>query len=273
MRCGEVIKLLEELAPLNLACDWDNPGLMVGMREDEVSKILLAVDCTEEVIDYAIETGADMIITHHPMLFRGLKKINGDDFISKKVIDLIRHGIACYAMHTNFDSAPGCMGDLAGEILGLQDMQVLEYMGDVKAGDSLLAEEPRQYGIGSIGEFIEPMTLVQAAELVKKGFGLDHVVVFGDVDSDRLLKTAAVCPGAGGSVIDEAISKGADVYISGDMTHHKAIDAVAQGMVIIDAGHYGVEHIFMEFMKEHLAKVLPEMPVCTMPKKLPNTVI
>lgn len=273
MRCSDVIAKLEELAPLKLACDWDNPGLMVGMREDEVSKILLALDCTDEVIDYAIAIGADMIVTHHPMIFGKLRKINGDDFISRKVIRLLRAGICCYAMHTNFDSAPGCMGDLAGMVLGLKNMEVLEYMGDVKEGDSLLTDGERAYGIGCIGDFEKPMSLTEAAELVKEGFGLDHVVVFGDVESGKLLKRAAICPGAGGSVINEAIAKGAEVYISGDMTHHNALDSVDQGMMIIDAGHYGVEHIFMEFMREYLGRAIPGLPVAMMEKKLPNIVI
>ena len=141
---------------------------------------------------------------------------------------MIQDDISYYAMHTNFDAAPGCMADLAAKKLGLTDCEVLEKMGETGDGTS--------YGIGCTGRFEQPMTLRAAAEQVKE--------------------KAAVCPGAGGSTMGEALAAGAQVYITGDISHHEGIDAVAQGMAVIDAGHYGIEHIFTEFMEKYLMRKL-----------------
>ena len=123
------------------------------------------------------------------------------------------------------------------------------------------------YGIGCTGRFEQPMTLRAAAEQVKEAFGLPYVAVFGELDGEAVIQKAAVCPGAGGSTMGEALAAGAQVYITGDISHHEGIDAVAQGMAVIDAGHYGIEHIFTEFMEKYLmgklgdaVKVVREKP-------------
>ena len=151
-------------------------------------------------------------------------------------------------MHTNFDAAPGCMADLAAKKLGLTDCEVLEKMGETGDGTS--------YGIGCTGRFEQPMTLREAAEQVKEAFGLPYAAVFGELDGEAVIQKAAVCPGAGGSTMGEALAAGAQVYITGDISHHEGIDAVAQGMAVIDAGHYGIEHIFTEFMEKYLMRKL-----------------
>ena len=153
-------------------------------------------------------------------------------------------------MHTNFDAAPGCMADLAAKKLGLTDCEVLEKMGETGDGTS--------YGIGCTGRFEQPMTLQAAAERVKEAFGLPYAAVFGKLDGEAVIQKAAVCPGAGGGTMGEALAAGAQVYITGDISHHEGIDAVAQGMAVIDAGHYGIEHIFTEFMEKYLMRKLDD---------------
>ena len=124
MKCRELIEILEELAPVSLACDWDNPGLLAGRSDKEVRTVYLALDATDDVIDNAVECRADMIITHHPLIFKPLKKVNDEDFISRRILKMIQNDISYYAMHTNYDVLG--MADLSGRILELEDAQVLD---------------------------------------------------------------------------------------------------------------------------------------------------
>lgn len=248
MKCSEIIEVLESLAPRSMACEWDNPGLLAGRRDKEVKRIFLAVDATDEVLEETRRAGADLLITHHPLIFKPLSRVTDEDFIGRRILRMIQDDLAYFAMHTNFDAAPGCMGELAGKCLGLTEQQILEPMGETKEGVP--------YGIGTVGFLKRPMTLRETAEAVKQAFGLPSVTVFGDLKSEKHLLRAAICPGSGGGTMKEALQSGAQVYITGDIGHHEGIDAAAQGMAVIDAGHYGIEHIFTEFMERFLQKKL-----------------
>lgn len=243
MKCSEIIEQLEKLAPMALACDWDNPGLLAGSGEKEVNKVLLALDATDEVVNQAVLGGFDMLITHHPLIFKPLKRINDNDFIGRRLLKLIGSGISYYAMHTNFDAAPGCMADLAAERLRLFDCRVLEVCGETKDG---------VYGIGRVGMLEEEMPLQELAGVVKTAFGLPFVTVYGMEAFKNKVQKLAVSPGSGAGVISCALKAGAQVLVTGDIGHHAGIDAVADGMAVIDAGHYGLEHIFMDFVKQYI---------------------
>lgn len=276
MKCREIIEVLEALAPASIACDWDNPGLLAGRAEKEVKKILLALDATDEVVEEAVAMGADLLLTHHPLIFKAVKKINDQDFIGRRLVKLIQNDISYYAMHTNFDAAPGCMADLAAERLGLLGGRPLERMGSVdrksweqrlpgaraelaalRKAASETGSEEIEYGIGKVGELPEAVTVEELAQTVKRVFGIPFVTVYkGGSNYSQAVKKTAVCPGAGGSTLNEALRQGAEVYITGDISHHEGIDAVANNMAVIDAGHYGVEHIFMEFMEPFLREYL-----------------
>lgn len=245
MNCNQIIEMIEAVYKPEYAMDWDNVGLLVGDGEAAVHTVLLALDATEAVIDQAVLLGADMIITHHPMIFKGMKKITADDFIGRRVLKLAQAGIACYAMHTNFDV--GDMGMEAAKRLSMQEKEILEVTGDA---------DGRILGIGVKGELPEMMTVLQTAELVKQAFGLSHVRIFGE--KEHMVKRAAIVPGSGGMEIKCAIEAGADVLISGDIDHHEGLDAVAQGLCLIDAGHYGLEHIFADFMEAFLKERLDD---------------
>ncbi len=253
MQCGKVTDLLEKQWIPAEACDWDNVGLLVGSREKEVKKIMLALDATDEVIDQAVAAQADMLITHHPMIFRGMKRITDGDFIGRRVIKLIRHDISYYAMHTNFDVYG--MGEAVAERLGLISDGVLEYTG-CRETEKLGIEE---LGIGKKGHLPEQMTVQECAKLIKERFGLSSVRFFGD--PEKVVSYVAVSPGSGKSEIEPALEAGIELLITGDIDHHDGIDAVAQGLAVIDAGHYGLEHIFGEYMKQYLEKQLPELAV------------
>lgn len=260
MECKKVIELLEKQSPKSYACDWDNVGLLVGREDKEIQKIYIALDATDEAIEEAIANGADMLLTHHPMIFKGMKRVTQEDFIGRRIIRLIQNGMVYYAMHTNFDVMG--MADLAADYLGISDTRVLEITSVSETGEE---------GIGRYGSLKKEMTVRECCEEVKQAFSLENVKVFGDLE--RKVKTAAISPGSGKSVISNALQAGVDVLITGDIDHHEGIDAVAQNMTVIDAGHYGVEHIFIPYMEQYLKREAKELEIAVQPLTFPFQII
>jgi putative NIF3 family GTP cyclohydrolase 1 type 2 len=196
------------------------------------------------------------------MLFSPLKKINTDQFISARVVELLRHGMSCYAMHTNFDSSR--MGVLCAERMGLPTE------GEPPLADAF-TYEGRSCGIGVIGSYGAEISLGELAAQVKERFGLGHVKVFGALETP--VTRMAICPGSGKSTIGDAIEKGAQVLLTGDIDHHSGLDAISQGLAIIDAGHYGLEHIFIEYMEQYIRTHVPEVEVVAQEKRLPYDIV
>jgi dinuclear metal center YbgI/SA1388 family protein len=256
MKCSEICALLEQEYAPEYACDWDNVGLLAGRKDKEVTKVLIALDATDEVVRMAVKQKADMLITHHPMIFSPMKRITDEDMNGRRLISLIQSDICYYAMHTNYDTRG--MADLAARMMNLQECTVLE---EVKDGE----------GIGRVGVLPEKMSLEECALLVKDTYDIPSVKIFGD--PQRMVYLAAICPGAGKSTMKEALRFGCDVYITGDIDHHTGIDAVDQGLCIIDAGHYGIEHIFMQDVKNYLEKVTSGLQMTCVPIRHPFTVI
>lgn len=236
----EIMSTLEKLSPVDYACSWDNVGLLVGDPKWEVTKVVVALDATKKAIDYALKEGAGLLITHHPMIFSSIKRVHEDDLTGSKILTLAANRIGCYAMHTNFDIKGG-MADLASERICLINPSPLEVT---------TVKDDQVEGIGRIGTFKNPMTLEACANLIKDKFQLPSVTVFGDLKTE--IHVGAICPGSGKSTIMEAVQKGAQVLITGDIGHHEGLDAVEMGLNIIDAGHYGLEYIFIEFIKDYL---------------------
>ena len=260
MECKKVIEILEKQSPKSYACDWDNVGLLVGREDKEIQKIYIALDATDEAIEEAIANGADMLLTHHPMIFKGMKRVTQEDFIGRRIIRLIQNDMVYYAMHTNFDVMG--MADLAADYLGISDTRVLGITGVSGRGGG---------GIGRYGSLKKEMTVRECCEEVKQAFSLENVKVFGDLE--RKVKTAAISPGSGKSVISNALQAGVDVLITGDIDHHEGIDAVAQNMTVIDAGHYGVEHIFIPYMEQYLKREAKELEIAVQPLTFPFQII
>ena len=224
MKVNELTGWLDGKYPCRMAEDWDNVGLLVGDDEAEVKHVFLALDLTEQTLKEAAEAGADMIVTHHPMIFHGMKRINNHDFTGRKILSLIRLGIQYYAMHTNYDILG--MAELSADYLKLRERQVLTVTEETEHG----AE-----GLGRIGLLPRRMTLRECGEFVKEAFSLPDVRVYGD--PEMIVEKAAVCTGSGKSLISDVLEKKAQVYITGDIDYHTGIDAVAQGLAVIDAGH------------------------------------
>ena len=260
MLCREIIQVIEATYPRGAALDFDNVGLLAGRAEKEVNLIYLALDATDHVIECAEKAGADMLITHHPLIFSPIKKVTDEEFIGRRLVRLIQSDISYYAMHTNYDVLG--MAELSEHILDIRDAQVL---------DVTSSEEGVEQGIGRIGNLEKPMTLSECCAHVRHSLKLGSLKVFGDMD--RMVYRIAVSPGSGKSAIPVAIEKGADVLVTGDIGHHEGLDAVAQGLAVIDAGHYGTEYIFMDDMRQFLADKLPGLEVETAPVIHPFQVI
>lgn len=242
MKCKDIISCLEQLSPRKYACDWDNVGLLVGRKEKEVQKIMVALDASNEVVEYAIKEQVDMLITHHPLIFSALKQINEEQFIANKVLSLAENGIAYYAMHTNFDAAGG-MAELAASdsYLNLSDTEPME----------LCSEDGT--GMGRYGKLPVPMTAAEVATYVKDKFHLSYVTLYQSAtDKEKVFDSIAVMPGSGKSFMKEVKAKGYELYLTGDFGHHEGIDAMDMGLTVIDATHYGLEHIFISFISEYL---------------------
>lgn len=249
MQCYEVVDYLNSLCPPEHAESWDNVGLLVG-RNREISSVYIALDATDAVIEACATEGCEMLITHHPLIFGGVKNVSEQDFIGRRVLALAEHGIAYYAMHTNYDA--DLMGDLAAERIALKNDEPLlatEYFED----------QAPAIGMGRIGELPEKITLKALAERVQHAFGAESLHVFGD--EEREVCRAAVLPGSGKSGVDQAIAGGADVLVTGDIDHHTGLDAVARGLAVIDAGHYGLEHLFVDDVAQRLRDAFASLRV------------
>ena len=244
MLCREIIQVIEATYPADAALDFDNVGLLAGRREKEVQKVYLALDATEAVINDAIRAGADMLITHHPLIFSPLRSVTDDDFVGRRVMTLIRNDMAYYAMHTNYDVLG--MAALSEQMLGLRDTEVL---------DVTMVRDGREEGIGRVGNLEREMTLEECCVDIKHKLHLGSLKVFGDME--RKISRLAISPGSGKSAVAPAVAKGADVLVTGDIGHHDGLDAQAQGLAVIDAGHYGTEYIFIDDMKRFFDRKMP----------------
>ena len=224
MKVKDIISVIEEFAPLSLQENWDNSGLCIGSPEDSVSSVLLGLDCTPELVDEAISCGADMIVTHHPLIFSGLKKISPEDKVGEAVIKAIKAGISIYAAHTSADKViAGVSGAMAAR-LGLKDVAILDEDGDGT-------------GLGVVGNLPEAMAAEDVIRLVKDRFGLKAMRASRPVDG--MIERIALCGGSGGSLIKAARRSGAQLYISGDISYHNFF--TEDGFMIMDIGHYESE--------------------------------
>lgn len=255
MECRQIIEKIEKRYPKSFALEWDNVGLQAGRADKQVKKILIALDADDAAVAEAVSGKTDMLITHHPMIFKPLKQINDGNFIGKRLLTLIQHDISYYTMHTNYDVLG--MADLAGKMLHMENSEVLQ----------VTSTEEGIEGFGRVADLKKPMTLRECAAWVKDTFAIPGVKVFGN--PKQKVTRVAVAPGSGKSVVSTALEKRVDVLVTGDIDHHEGIDANAQQMAVIDAGHYGIEHIFIADMERFCKESFPETEVAAMPIRHP----
>lgn len=235
MKVNELYSYLDNKIPSSLSCEWDNDGLMCcpdGNRE--VRRALVALDVTEAAVRAAVDGGYDVIISHHPLIFKGLKSLNEASFIPRKAMTLITHGISVMSFHTRLDALSGGVNDVLATRLGLCDVTAF--------GDG---ETP----LGRIGTLASEMPLCEFAALVKDKLGAPAVLC---ADSGRPAYRIAVLGGEGADELAAAIRAGADTYVSGRLGYHNMTDAPDIGINLIEAGHFYTENPVCEFLAQML---------------------
>ena len=241
-----MLSALERFAPLPLQEDWDNAGLQIGLTEAEASGALLCLDVNEQIVDEAIAKGCNIIVSHHPLLFRGLKRISGDDYVQRVVIKAIKHDICIVSMHTNMDNARGGVNFKMAEKLGLANVR-------------FFAEKPgADAGSGVVGELPEAVSAEDFVAAVKKAFGVECAMC--NELRKRPVKTVAICGGAGDFLLPQAIAMGADAFITGEM-HYHVYFGQEQKIQICVIGHYQSEQYTSEIFKSIISEACEELPV------------
>lgn len=236
----DIYELIDSIAPFSLQESYDNSGLVVGSFENSVKKVILALDITKSVANEAVQKDCDLVISHHPVIFNGLKQLDPEN----PAVILAGNGVSAVCMHTNFDIASGGMNDILCEKLGFAPIEPLA----VENGLS----------IGYICESENGIMPQELAKKIKLALG-NKVVRF--VDTEKPLKRIAVCSGSGGSFLPCAVNKNADAYITGDVKHDVFIDAYNNDICLVDAGHYYTENIFYDFIKSKLTERFPTLGV------------
>ena len=228
--CKEILELLEKIAPVELAEEWDNDGLMCSADTSaEVRRVLCTLDVTEEIVDYAIEQCFDLIVSHHPLIFRPITSITEDNPTARKVIKLIESGVSVFSFHTRADKVSGGVNDSLCDLLGMFDTRAF--------GEGEL---------GRIGELDEDMGLEDFAYKIKETIGADAVRY---ADGYNTVRRVAVVGGDGKSYISAAIKEGADTFISGRIGYNVMEEASERGINLIEAGHYFTEQPVTEFFR------------------------
>lgn len=232
---------IDRLAPFWLTMDFDNTGILVGDRNREIACALLALDCTPAVVEQARQLGAQLIITHHPVIFHPLKRVNEDAV----VYQLIRSDIAVISAHTNLDIAQGGVNDALVNAIGLRDCRGLE----------LLNEQTGAW-LGRIGTLPEPLSPEAFAAHIKACLNASSIKFAA---APRAIRTVALCSGSGADCLDAAISAGADALLTSEVKQHEYLAAAAAGISIFDAGHFDTEDIVIEPLRDYLAKEIPDV--------------
>ena len=237
---------LEQFAPLPLQESWDNAGLQVGLTEAEVSGALLCLDVNERIVDEAVAKGCNLIVSHHPLLFRGLKTISDLTDVQRTVTKAIKAGVTVVSMHTNWDNARGGVNFKIAEKLGLSDVNFFatKSVGGVEAGS------------GVVGELAEPMVACDFVLKVKKTFDVECAMT--NELLRRPIRRVALCGGAGDFLLDQAVGLGADAFITGEMHYHQYF-GYEQKIQICVIGHYQSEQFTSEIFRDVIARSCPEV--------------
>ena len=236
MKIKEVVNALERFAPLPLQEDYDNAGLQVGLTEAEVSGALLCLDVTEEVIDEALEKGCNLVVSHHPLIFRPLRRVAGENQVQRCVIKALRHGVVIVSMHTNIDNAVGGVNYKIAEKMGLHNVELLapKNVMDINGGS------------GVVGCLEQPMSAMDFVQMLKERFGVECVQANQLLQRD--IRRVALCGGAGSFLLNDALVQNADAFVTGEMHYHEFFGYEQQIQICV-IGHYQSEQFTNEIFK------------------------
>ena len=249
MTVHDILTFVETLAPLSMKYDWDNVGLLCGSAGQEVHKILVALDPFEGVCREAADKGADLLVTHHPLIFRPRKSVTDGDDVGRSILFLAKHGISALNAHTNLDCAPGGVNDVLAETLGLADVEVLDPLGVDGQG--------RPWGLLRAGA-VEAQPLPQFLAHVKTRLQVQGLRY---VDGGRPVRKVAVGGGACADGLPAVLAAGCDTFVTADVKYNEFYDAKAEGVNLIDAGHFATENPVVAVLAAKLRAAFPEIPV------------
>lgn len=254
MKVRDIVKVIEDFAPISVQESWDNSGLCIGSMDDDVNAVLIGFDCTPALVEEAITKGADMIITHHPLIFRGVKKISKDNPVGNAIIKAISSGIAIYAAHTTADKVYGGVSFAMAEKLGLEEVRILDV--DKMSNHETIADEnmdavhSNEIGLGVIGNLPQAQEPVELARQIKEKFELKVLKMSKPIDGK--ITKIAMCGGSGSSLIEKARQAGAELYISGDISYHDFF--LPDGFMIMDIGHFESEVAIVDILYSLIKK-------------------
>ena len=250
MKILEFINKFEKDYPPATAFDGDNPGLLVGDKNDEIKAVLTTCDVDEGVVREAMEKGANLIVSHHPLMFSPISTLTDDNAESRAIRLMIQNGISLYSAHTNLDVGAGGINDLMASILGITDTSVIDVVGDNERGT---------YGYGRRGRLASPVTLGELMKKVIDTFGADGLRYAGNPDT--VIKHIGVSTGGGARILYDAIELGCDCFITGDIKYNGFRDAVDCGMCVIDLMHYDSEQISKKWFADYINRIDASIPV------------
>jgi len=242
MKIRDIAAAIESFAPLSLQEPYDNSGLIVGRPDDDVHRALVAVDVTDDVLDEAESEGCDIVITHHPLIFHPLKRLDGSNYVARAVERAVRSRIALYACHTNLDSAAGGMSWRLAGMLGVGGLRLLEPAGEGAAT-----------GFGVVGELSEPVPAAEFMERVRRTTGAPVLRHSRAVRAE--VSRVAVCTGAGASLMEAVRRSGADVYVTADLKYNDFMTPDGE-FTVIDTGHFESEYCAIDILFDVLSKKL-----------------
>ncbi|MBO4811080.1 MAG: Nif3-like dinuclear metal center hexameric protein [Prevotella sp.] len=249
MKIKQVLEALERFAPLPLQESWDNAGLQIGLTEAEVSGALLCLDVTEAIIDEAVSCGCNLVVSHHPLLFRGLKQVADLNDVQRTVRKAIKHDVCVVSMHTNLDNAAGGVNFKIAECLGLNDVHF-------GAGGQVLNGIAVEKGQWVMGTLPEPMAAQPFVAFVKER--LEAQCALCNEMLQRPIRQVAICGGAGDFLLDEVEAHGADAFITGEMHYHQYFGHEQQLQIVV-VGHYESEHFTAQLLRDIINDSCPGM--------------
>jgi len=241
LKAKDIIEAMNKWAKPGLIDSWDNTGFQIGNMDTKVNKILVSLDLDNLALETAVNNNCNMIISHHPFIFKPLERILSTEPKGRQVMEIIKNEIVVYNAHSNLDLADGGVNDELARLLGLKDTRFLQ--------ERYKGEDGTIYGYGRIGK-VEEILLKNFIEKIKEVLDISNLILYGD--RNRKIKNIAVCGGSGSSFIYDAYKKGADLYITGDIKYHDAQLGYNLGLNIVDAGHYHTEKIILPRIKNYL---------------------
>lgn len=249
---GEIVNLLEQFAPPELAEDWDRIGLQIGHKKSPVTGILVSLDPLLSAVEFASEEGLNFLVSHHPFFFRPLEAIDLGKAQGKFLQKALSQGVAVFAAHTNLDSTPCGINDMLANLLGLKEVRPLQ----VSPKDS-------HSGLGRIGVLPKEFALKDFANQVKKVLEIPTLRMVGKENGK--VRNIAVCGGSGSKLINLAREASVDCYVTADICYHEALEALVEGPFLIDPGHFSMERIMVPFLvnylKEKISKKGWDLPI------------